>query len=152
MKTKYWALLPIIIAIACNNNKPATTTTNNNPAKAIGGSISKSDMYGKWSFKSAIVKMNGPDGKMIMNDTMHGGANDYYIFKEDGSTITHIGQMQDSGHFKFISNDELVGDKESARDSGRIKILSLTSSECTMSIKQKKAGGSVDMMMFLTKK
>ena len=112
-------------------------------------SLSRADLYGKWGFKSADIKMFGPDGKLMMNNAIRGGKNDYYIFKEDGTSVNHIGRVQENGKFRFISDNELVS--ESGNESARIKIISLTASTCTLVLSQKKDEGSMEMTMVLEK-
>jgi len=148
MKKIILYVLPALLMIACNSNKPADGTTANSSAAAPKSS-NRNDLVGKWKFDNALVKMEGPDGQMLMNDTIKGKPDDYYLVSNDGSIISHIGTMRDTSKFTFVSDDEMVGTNQVNKDSARIKIVSLTASACTLSLKQKKASGSLDMTMFL---
>ncbi|MCO5948095.1 hypothetical protein [Mucilaginibacter flavidus] len=148
MKMMTVFLMMTILAFACNNNK---NTNSGNITNESGASISKSEIYGKWKLDNALIKVGGPDGKPLMTDTMKGATGDYYLIDKDGTIISHVGTRQDTGKFHFINDHELVGGKQMEKDSAHINILSLSTSACTISFKQKKSTGSVDMTMYLTK-
>jgi len=157
MKKTIFAVAMSIVVAACNN-KPADAAQQDTPASETKPSpnsnqtvaINRADIYGKWKFDKASLTIKGKNGSVVLNDTIQGGVDDYFIFKEDGTAISHInGQMQGNEQFKFISNNEMVN--ANSNEKATIKINSLSKEECQLYFNQTKPDGSVTMNMFLKK-
>lgn len=142
--------------VACKNNssKDAATISETNTvsnSSSTNVAVDKAAIYGKWFFKNATIKMTGPKGELIMNDTIKGNPNDYFLINPDGTSESHIGKMIDKSKYKFINENELVADDPNNKEKASLKIVSLSKSECTLSLNQKKEEGSMEMTMFLKK-
>lgn len=148
-----------IVIVACNNTKPADTapqTSTSEPATTQSSNntntaIDKSAMYGKWNFKTAIIKMADANGQVLMNDTTQGGSNDYFLINADGTSESHIGNMIDKSKYKFINDTELITDDPNTKEKATLKIMSLTATSCTITMNQQKKDGTLTMLMYLTK-
>ena len=152
MKKPIIVIVILISMLACKNNASSEANANE-PDKTSGSNavVDKSALYGKWYFKYATVKMTGAKGELIMNDTIQGGPTDYFLINADGTSESHIGTMIDKSKYKFINDNELISDDPTNKEKGSLKIVSLTSSLCTLSLNQKKEEGTLDMVMYLKK-